>query len=656
VFQVLNCLTVQHDWRLVGVAAVVCFFASLAAVNIFNRARSTTGRARVVWIVAAGVAAGFGIWATHFVAMLAYEPGIPIAYGVALTALSLAAATLVTGFGLSIAVYLDGRWAAILSGAVIGGGIAAMHYIGMFAVEIPGRVTWQIDLVLASIAFGMILGALAMGVATRSSSRRNAALAAVLLTLAIVSHHFTAMGAVEIVPDPARDIDALSLSPAVLAAAVASGAMAILGISLASAFAGRRVDESSSFLSMALNNLSQGVVIFMDERLVFCNERFLTLYGLPGDIIKPGCTLTDIFRIRAASNTFRRDPETYRKDLLAAMTAGKTTASVVGTPDGREISVVNRPIPGGPYWIGSHEDITEQLRVERERASLDQQRDRRASIEVAIAAFRDTIATVLNTLSDSTATLRSTSTVLSSASGQTASQAAGAVNSSTDASANVGAAAAGAEQLLASISEIGDQLRRATELVQLALHEANATNAEIAGLAHSAQEIGEVVDLIRKIAAQTNLLALNATIEAARAGESGRGFAVVAAEVKSLAVQTAKATEQIAAQISAVQASTGTAVEAIRRNSARMQEINDHTTAIAASVNQQNAATEEISHNVSDAAQGTKTVADILNKVAEALTETRRSAETVLGASHNVETAATALRGEVEGFLAKVVA
>ena len=116
-FQVLNCLTVQHDWRLVGVAAVVCFFASLAAVNIFNRARSTAGRARVVWIVAAGVAAGFGIWATHFVAMLAYEPGIPIAYGVALTALSLAAATLVTGFGLSIAVYLDGRWAAILSGA-----------------------------------------------------------------------------------------------------------------------------------------------------------------------------------------------------------------------------------------------------------------------------------------------------------------------------------------------------------------------------------------------------------------------------------------------------------------------------------------------------------------------------------------------------------
>ena len=330
------------------------------------------------------------------------------------------------------------------------------------------------------------------------------------------------MGAVEIVPDPARDIDALSLSPGVLAAAVASGAMAILGISLASAFAGRRVDESSSFLSMALNNLSQGVVIFMDERLVFCNERFLTLYGLPGDIIKPGCTLTDIFRILGRRQHLQARPGNLSQRLACGDDRRqdyRQRGGHAGRP--RNLGRCNRPIPGGPYWIGSHEDITEQLRVERERASLDEQRDRRASIEVAIAAFRDTIATVLNTLSDSTATLRSTSTVLSSASGQTASQAAGAVNSSTDASANVGAAAAGAEQLLASISEIGDQLRRATELVQLAVQEANATNAEIAGLAHSAQEIGEVVDLIRKIAAQTNLLALNATIEAARAGESG---------------------------------------------------------------------------------------------------------------------------------------
>jgi len=653
-FRVLTCLTVEHDWRLVGVAAVVCLFASLTAVNLFNRARATVGRERAVWIVAAAVATGFGIWATHFVAMLAYEPGFPIAYGLSLTILSLAAAAFITGFGLSIAVYGRTRWAAPLAGAVVGGGIAAMHYTGMFAVEIPGRVTWQLTLVLASIIFGMVLGALAMVTAIRSYRRRDAALAAVLLTLAIVSHHFTAMGAVEIVPDPTRTIDALTLSPGVLAIAIASAAMAILCISLIGAFAGRRLDEKSSFLAMALNNMSQGVVIFLDERLVFCNESYLKLYRLPADVVKPGCTLVELFRIRAAGGSFKRNLEDYRREILTAMRSGKTLTRVVETPDGRAISVVNRPIPNGSYWIGSHEDISEQIRIERQRASFDEQRDRRTATESAIESFRDSIEAVLMSLTESTVAMRGTSTALSAASGETSEQAAGAVHSSGNASSNVAAAAAAAEQLLASISEIGGQLERATELVQLAVREADSTNDEISSLAQAAQEIGEIVDLIRKIAAQTNLLALNATIEAARAGEAGRGFAVVAAEVKSLAVQTAKATEQIAAQISAVQASTGTAVEAIRRNTGRMQEINRHTTAIASSVNQQNTATEEISRNVANAAAGTKVVADILNKVADALLETRRSADTVLGASQNVEAATGELRGKVEGFLAKV--
>src|SRR5712691_3965725 len=126
-FRVLTCLTVEHDWRLVAVAAVVCLFASLTAVNLFNRARATVGGERAVWIVAAAIATGFGIWATHFVAMLAYEPGLPIAYSLSLTILSLAAAAFITGFGLSIAVYWHARWAAPLAGAVVGGGIAAMH-------------------------------------------------------------------------------------------------------------------------------------------------------------------------------------------------------------------------------------------------------------------------------------------------------------------------------------------------------------------------------------------------------------------------------------------------------------------------------------------------------------------------------------------------
>jgi methyl-accepting chemotaxis protein len=189
-----------------------------------------------------------------------------------------------------------------------------------------------------------------------------------------------------------------------------------------------------------------------------------------------------------------------------------------------------------------------------------------------------------------------------------------------------------------------------------ALVEAQATNDEIGGLARAAQKIGDVVKLIHDIAGQTNLLALNATIEAARAGEAGRGFAVVASEVKSLAVQTAKATEEIAAQISAVQGSTGGAVEAIRRITGRMQEIDQYTSSVAQSVGQQSVATGEISRNVVDAAQETKVVSSMLEEVVGANAKMDKSADMVLTASQAVDAAVINLREKVEGFLGKVAA
>jgi methyl-accepting chemotaxis protein len=215
-------------------------------------------------------------------------------------------------------------------------------------------------------------------------------------------------------------------------------------------------------------------------------------------------------------------------------------------------------------------------------------------------------------------------------------------------------AAVAADELSRSIAEISRQLMQTSGIVELATKEARATDEEIAGLADGAQKIGDVVKLIRNIAGQTNLLALNATIEAARAGEAGKGFAVVASEVKSLAVQTAKATEDIANHILAVQTSTSGAVEAIRQIAARMQEINTYTAAVAASVEQQNAATGEISHNVTSAAQGTGHVVEVLSEVSKAATETRSSAGVVRDASETVEAAVANLRVEVEDFLAKV--
>src|SRR5216683_1650994 len=182
-FRVLTCLSAQHDWRLVAIAGVVCFVASLCAVSLFHRSQRAQRRTRGTWIVIAGVAAGFGIWATHFIAMLAYDPGIGIAFDVGLTALSLVVAAAITCGGLSVAVYSPAWWGPLVGGGIVGAGVASMHYLGMWAVELPGRVTWSLDLVAASIVLGIIFGAAALMIAVRRDDWRATFVAAILLTL-----------------------------------------------------------------------------------------------------------------------------------------------------------------------------------------------------------------------------------------------------------------------------------------------------------------------------------------------------------------------------------------------------------------------------------------------------------------------------------------
>src|SRR5262245_18540313 len=256
-FRVLTCLTVEHDLRLVVLAGVVCFLASLTAVNLLQRARATEGRTRAMWIITAGTATGCGIWATHFVAMLAYDPGVVIGYDIGLTALSLIAAIAITSIGLATARYVTARCSNALGGAIVGAGVASMHYTGMWAVQLPGHITWAPALVAVSILLGMAFGAAAL---TLSSNRRGAAatsMAATPLTLAVVSHHVTAMGAVEIVPDPARVVAEHLLSPTSLAWAIANAAIAILGMSLAGAFADRRLREQDRRIAAAMKDMSQ---------------------------------------------------------------------------------------------------------------------------------------------------------------------------------------------------------------------------------------------------------------------------------------------------------------------------------------------------------------------------------------------------------------
>src|ERR1700733_1016059 len=177
-FRVFNCLATQHDLRLVVVAGIICFLSSLTAITLFNRARATAGKTRLIWIAAAGAASGCGIWATHFVAMLAYEPGIPVAYSIDFTIVSLMAAGLVTGLGLPVAVFFSRPFGALIGGAIIGIGVACMHYLGMAALELPGPIAWELSYVAASIVIGMVLAMAALTVAQRAPSRSGLLFAA----------------------------------------------------------------------------------------------------------------------------------------------------------------------------------------------------------------------------------------------------------------------------------------------------------------------------------------------------------------------------------------------------------------------------------------------------------------------------------------------
>jgi methyl-accepting chemotaxis protein len=419
---------------------------------------------------------------------------------------------------------------------------------------------------------------------------------------------------------------------------------------------GRQMRAKIHHVTDALNHMSQGLCMFdKSARILVCNQQYLRMYKLSPDVVKPGCTLRALIEHRKQTGLFAGDPEQYCKDILTGVAAGKTTKWVVEATDGRMVQASNEPMPGGG-WVSTHEDITEQRHLRQQRDDMVEQQKHRGVVDAAIASFRAGTESLLETFGDSAAAMKATAVTLSSASNRTSQRAASAVEASNDASTGVKTAAYATDELSTSIAEIGRQIAQTNDVVHMTVDEAQSTNAEMTTLSESAQKIGDIVKLIQTIAEQTNLLALNATIEAARAGEAGRGFAVVASEVKSLAVQTAKATEAIVGQILAVQGSTASAVESIRRITQRMHEIQHYASGVAAAIEQQSTATSNISSNVATAARATQTVAEVLNDVAGAASQTHLSAEVVLDTSQSVQAAVAGLRRHIEEFLASVAA
>jgi signal transduction histidine kinase len=243
--RVYACITEQHDLGLVVVAGLICVLAAFTALSLYARAaESERAAVRLRWLTAAAVVTGCGVWATHFVAMLAFVPGLPIGYDVGLTALSIGIAIAATWIGLGLALWRP-RFAAE-GGAIVGGAVGGMHYVGMAAMGVPAVVVWDEIYVGASVAIGMVLGAAALWTATRAPALRQRMLGAVLLALAIVGLHFTAMAAASLEADPTIPLPPGMIEPSALALAVAAATILIVSLGLAGSIVDRHLAERTA--------------------------------------------------------------------------------------------------------------------------------------------------------------------------------------------------------------------------------------------------------------------------------------------------------------------------------------------------------------------------------------------------------------------------
>jgi methyl-accepting chemotaxis protein len=337
-------------------------------------------------------------------------------------------------------------------------------------------------------------------------------------------------------------------------------------------------------------------------------------------------------------------------DRMQALANGELKSEIPGIGRGDEVGKM-------AATVQIFKDNALRIRGLEEAEAATQERtaaERRAAMENIASDFERSVTGIVRSVSTAAAGMQTTAQSMTATASDASARAATVGAASESASNNVGTVAAAAEELSSSVAEISRQVNRSSQIASKAVGDAERTNATVQALSTGAEKIGEVVKLIHSIAAQTNLLALNATIEAARAGESGRGFAVVASEVKALANQTAKATEEISAQVAAMQASTSDAVVSIGGITETIAQMSEITVSISTAIDQQGDATREIARNIQSVATGSSEISAHIGGVTSAASATGKAASDVLSNARELDNQSGKLRTAVDEFLTKV--
>lgn len=381
-FPFLFCLRDQHDAPLVILAAIVCLLTAAATVRLCRQAAWIDTGSRSVWLTMAGLTAGLGIWATHFIAMLGYDPGIVMGYHVQQTVVSLLVVLAGATAGLFIATRAPHRLGALLAASVMGGGVTAMHYLGMAALEMPALIRWKADYVAASAVFAIVPLVWALPLALRGRSLAKGAAAAGLITAAVVLLHFTGMTAITLIPSRG-DFSPLSMmSPRAMSLWIFLAVSCTIALTAAAAITSRRtgiklrrqerenqlrVQGMKAQLDLALENMHQGLCLYDgDGRLLLWNQRFLDLYGLGRDALQCGMTVGQVIRTGIANHLPVAEVEQRAAEIernLAQALSASGDAPAISEYPGVVVSVRSRALPDGG-WVSTFDDITQQRRSE----------------------------------------------------------------------------------------------------------------------------------------------------------------------------------------------------------------------------------------------------------------------------------------------------